>query len=415
MSPHPVETTVFRFRARDADGSARSPTSPISPRSRSSIRWSCRISRPGISAELAARTKAAYLEKAELKKADVGGGMIHGSAEDFAGDASGRILLSHGIASIPGGMGKNASIALFGDEDVLIATGKRRAIAAAPVSAERLRASRAMDDIEEITAYLRWNAPFADLSTPALAEIAVAARFERLREGRSLASGGQAAIWMILAGRARITAGSRTVGALGPGDFFGEEGLIVEGRCLFDAVALESVEAYRIPYEAVEDRPILLWRLREKLETRLSAVKSVFDFSWRPAFSVGEPELDDQHRRLFSLIGKIDEAAWSPESCPDAPALVVELADFARLHFETEEAFMRRGGYPELAAHSREHESLLRDVAAFSERIDCGDEEALERPRRLPQGLGAEAHPSHRQAVHAVLARGACLQHLPRL
>lgn len=379
MSLHPVETTVFRFRAPDAKGYR--SYAHLADLASFSVIDSMVVpdtSRPGVSAELAAKTKAAYLERAELKKADVGGGMIHGSAEDFAADESGRILLSHGIVSVPESMGANASIARFGDEDVLIEIAERRTSSVRRVPSHRLHADRAMDAIDEITAYLRWNEPFADLSTQALAEIAFAARFERLPEGRSLASGAQPAIWVIMAGRARITAGSRTVGVIGAGHVFGEEGLLVEGRRLFDAVTLENVEAYRIPYEAIEDRPILLWRLREKLETRLSSVKSVFDFSWRPAFSVGEPELDEQHRRLFSLIGRIDAAAWSPESCPDSPSLVVELANFARLHFETEESFMRRGGYPELAAHSREHESLLRDVTAFSERIDCGDEEALE-------------------------------------
>ena len=91
----------------------------------------------------------------------------------------------------------------------------------------------------------------------------------------------------------------------------------------------------------------------------------------------GRAGFDAQHVKLFELIGSLDAAVWSPESCRDA-SLVAELADFAELHFATEEGFMRRGGYPELAAHSREHESLLRDVAAYRERIDCGDPEAIE-------------------------------------
>ena len=46
------------------------------------------------------------LGEGRVKKVDVGGGMIHGSAEDFAGDESGRILLSHTsapVASRPAG------------------------------------------------------------------------------------------------------------------------------------------------------------------------------------------------------------------------------------------------------------------------------------------------------------------------
>ena len=38
---------------------------------------------------------------------------------------------------------------------------------------------------------------------------------------------------------------------------------------------------------------------------------------------------------------------------------------------------MRSGGCPELGAHAREHEALLRDVAAYRARYDCGDAGAL--------------------------------------
>ncbi len=386
MTPHPVEDTVFRFRVRGENGyRSYAHLADLASFAVIDSMVARDASLPGISAESAGRFKAAYLERADVKKADVGGGMIHGSADDFARDESGKLLLSHGIGSLPASAGRNASIARFGDEDILVASrpsllggsGSRRAGAARPAPAAATETD-ALGEIDEISSFLRWNAPFADLSTAALMEIAAAARFERIPEGRSLATAERPAVRVLIAGRARIAAGGKTVGALGPGDFFGEESLLVEGPGIFDAVALESLEDYRIPAEAIEERPILLWRLREKLESRLTAVKSVFNFSWRPGFSVGEPEIDVQHQRLFALIGRLDAAVSSPESCPDSSALVQGLVEFARLHFATEEGFMRRGGYPALAAHAREHESLLREVEAIGERIDCGDDAAVE-------------------------------------
>jgi hemerythrin len=172
-------------------------------------------------------------------------------------------------------------------------------------------------------------------------------------------------------------AGGKIMGILGPGDVFGEESILVEGCCLFDAVALEIVEAYRIPTAAVEERPILLWKLREILEGRLAAVKCAFDFMWRPSYSVGEGVLDAQHRRLFAILGRLDAGISRPEACPDAAGILEELAAFAAEHFATEEGYMRAGGYPQLAAHAREHEALIRDIAIYRERIDCGDEDAL--------------------------------------
>jgi hemerythrin-like metal-binding protein len=385
MSPHPVETTTFRFRAR-GEGGSRS-YAHLADLASFAVLDSMIVedrSLPGVSADLAARTKSAYLEPADVKKVDVGGGMIHGSAADFAMDESGRILLSHTSSPAPVEPGGRTTVAFFGEEDVLIARGN----VLPSVALGRAEEGGTPVDIgstvgsEGILAFLERIPPFSEMALEggrgALETIASMARLERLPAGRSLIEGEEAALCLFALGRARVTAGGRTVGSLGPGDVFGEEGILVDGRCLFDAIALEPLELYRVPSEAIEGRPILLWRLREKLESRLSVVKNVFDFSWRPAYSVGEPAIDGQHVELFALIGRLDMAIWSPESCPDAPGLVAELIEFAKLHFATEEGFMRRGGYPELAAHSREHESLLRDATAYRARIDCGDAEAIE-------------------------------------
>ena len=105
--------------------------------------------------------------------------------------------------------------------------------------------------------------------------------------------------------------------------------------------------------------------------------KSSFDFAWQSAFSVGVEEIDSQHRRLFALVGELDAAIKDPESCPDSGALIAGLSDFAAQHFATEEQRMREAGYPELAAHAREHASLTRELAAFRKRFDCGDEQGL--------------------------------------
>jgi len=378
MSPHPVETTVFRFRARGAEGSrCYAHLADIASFAVLDAMVEKDARKPGISRDLAARTKAIYLKEADVKKIDAGGGMIHGDATDFMGDESGRILLSHGIVSIPPGAGANVSIARFGDEEVLIAA-KPAGESTPPLSRARgLGAGNAAGPTEEIAAYLRRNAPFADLSPAALVMVAATASFERILRGGKLCNGPTPSLDLIARGQARVSAGERMVETLGPGDVFGEEGILVEGGRFFEALALEPMEVCRIPSEAIAERPILLWRLRERLEARLAAVKCIFDFSWRPAYSVGESAIDSQHVELFALIGRLDARMRSSEACPDSAGLVAELADFARHHFATEEEFMRQGGYPELAAHSREHESILREVAAYRERVDCGDEGAL--------------------------------------
>jgi hemerythrin len=77
--------------------------------------------RSGISRAAYDAVTRAFLEPATLKKVDVGGGLIHGQAEDFASDTSGAIFLSHTSAPPSEDQQKYGSCAAFGRQDRLAA------------------------------------------------------------------------------------------------------------------------------------------------------------------------------------------------------------------------------------------------------------------------------------------------------
>ena len=74
----------------------------------------------GMSPERVAAVKASYLEPADLKKIDIGGGMIHGRAADFVGDTSSRLLLAHTSRELLDAERRIGSGAPFGTVDVMI-------------------------------------------------------------------------------------------------------------------------------------------------------------------------------------------------------------------------------------------------------------------------------------------------------
>ena len=121
VSPHPLETTILRFRAEG-------PKGPLTYAHYADLSSFAVIdsmvtddpAAPGIGREFAARAKAEYLEAADVKKVDVGGGMIHGDAADFAGDRSGLLLLSHTSPPLSERSYGFGRIASFGEETVLI-------------------------------------------------------------------------------------------------------------------------------------------------------------------------------------------------------------------------------------------------------------------------------------------------------
>jgi hemerythrin len=121
ISPHPVETTIFNFRVLWEGGyRTYSHLADITSFATLDAMVSADTSVPGLSLEQANAVKALYLEAADLKKIDIGGGMIHGCAEDFAGDQSSRLLLAHTSRDLTQSERRIGSGAPFGTLDVMI-------------------------------------------------------------------------------------------------------------------------------------------------------------------------------------------------------------------------------------------------------------------------------------------------------
>ena len=365
ITPHPVENTTFLFRVRDGD--RRRSYAHLADLASFSVLDGMVTedpAAPGISREYAERAKTVWLESADVKKIDAGRGLIHGAAEDFAADGSGLLLVSHTSAPATPPVGR---VAAFGEESVLVAAPPVGYPAAAP-------APEAVPDPEAL-AFLRGTALFGEgLSPRLLVAVAAAAEPARRATGTSLLSPAEPGVFILAGGSATLLAGGRAVAALGIGEPFGEEGLLSESRCFIESRAEEEVAGWILPYAVLKAAPILLWRLREVYGRRLALAKNVFDFRWRDEYSVGVKAIDEQHRKLFGMLGELSAALSAPGDCPDARERIVGLAAFAAKHFRTEEDLMRAAAYPGAAEHGREHEALLAVIPSFLGRLESGGE-----------------------------------------
>ena len=121
LSPHPVETTCFRFRVFWENGyRTYAHLADIASFEVLQGMLSADDAPEGISAERLAQTQRDYAEPANLKKIDIGGGLIHGAAGDFHGDASDRLVLAHTHRLLTAQERAIGSGAPFGTVDVLI-------------------------------------------------------------------------------------------------------------------------------------------------------------------------------------------------------------------------------------------------------------------------------------------------------
>jgi hemerythrin-like metal-binding protein len=89
-------------------------------------------------------------------------------------------------------------------------------------------------------------------------------------------------------------------------------------------------------------------------------------FEWQDAYSVGNDEIDDQHRNLVSMVNHLHEHMKEDASMRLYVQIFLdELVSYVDYHFATEERAMKESHYPDFEAHKKVHDSLRTQVEDF--------------------------------------------------
>ena len=101
---------------------------------------------------------------------------------------------------------------------------------------------------------------------------------------------------------------------------------------------------------------------------------------WSDAYSVGIPEIDQQHQKFFAASHRLYEKILDREAEQGVAEAIHFMRHYAAIHFKSEEAFMREYAYPDLAAHQVLHaaffsrlDDLAADLAHFGPSQDLAD------------------------------------------
>jgi len=94
---------------------------------------------------------------------------------------------------------------------------------------------------------------------------------------------------------------------------------------------------------------------------------------WMPALGVGNTELDEEHKKLFALINRLDEAGEMGADRTVLRDVAEELVRYIHVHFSHEEGLFTSKGYPGASGHVDEHRAFVARVAEFHARIIEGD------------------------------------------
>jgi diguanylate cyclase (GGDEF)-like protein/hemerythrin-like metal-binding protein/PAS domain S-box-containing protein len=88
--------------------------------------------------------------------------------------------------------------------------------------------------------------------------------------------------------------------------------------------------------------------------------------TWSDAHKIGIGTIDEQHRALAGMVGRLGAEFAAGREAPRLRASLGELVAFARAHFAAEEALMDRYAIADRATHKQAHRRLLQDALSLA-------------------------------------------------
>lgn len=99
------------------------------------------------------------------------------------------------------------------------------------------------------------------------------------------------------------------------------------------------------------------------------------DIAWRPEYSVGIDDIDDQHKHLLQLLATVGRAAADGGDARKLSGVIDALHEYAAYHFASEEHLMHAAALPpaHMQQHVAQHRQYWREVSALHQRLQAGD------------------------------------------
>jgi len=98
-------------------------------------------------------------------------------------------------------------------------------------------------------------------------------------------------------------------------------------------------------------------KVKKVLKAKVTKKVITKDFVWTPEMSVHDVIIDNQHKTLIAKINELTKEA-NTNDIGVARGVINFLGKYAVEHFNTEENYMKKYGYPQLKEHHKKHEEF---------------------------------------------------------
>ncbi|EAM0381105.1 hemerythrin family non-heme iron protein [Campylobacter jejuni] len=90
---------------------------------------------------------------------------------------------------------------------------------------------------------------------------------------------------------------------------------------------------------------------------------------WDKTFSVHNAKIDEQHKKLFELAGKVEYLIDKPVYKDEIKNLLAEFFNYMKDHFYEEERYMELIKYPDIETHKKIHKHIIQSMIELIKNI----------------------------------------------